>query len=139
MDKFLKHETQKPIDNQILESDEEESLRYVAGYVLYSLKNSIKNPDPYLKKEVSRIIGSWGGKKDVGCSSNITFLEYTRYWAEKVNRGGLIYVTDDFYKFIRKIEYTDRPGIPGLWTQVLGIGHWAVDAGLWTLVSFRVK
>ena len=50
MDKFLKHETQKPIDNHILESDEEESLRYVAGYVLYSLKNSIKNPDPYLKK-----------------------------------------------------------------------------------------
>ena len=125
MDKFLKHETQKPIDNQILESDEE------AGYVLYSLKNSIKNPDPYLKKEVSRIIGSWGGKKDMGCSSNITFLEYTRYWAEKVNRGGLIYVTDDFYKFIRKIEYTDHTGIPGPWTQVLETGLWTLDSGRW--------
>ena len=48
MDKFLKHdlkfrnnllesndETQVPMDNQILESDEEESLRYVAGCYLF--------------------------------------------------------------------------------------------------------
>ena len=25
-----------------------------------------------------------------------------------MNHGGLIYVTDDFYRFIRKIEYTVR-------------------------------
>ena len=73
MDKFLKHglkfrnslleinnETQVPMDNRILESDEEESLRYVAGYVLYSLKNSVKNSDPYLKNAVSETIGIWG-------------------------------------------------------------------------------
>ena len=115
MDKFLKHGlkfrnsllesknvTQVQMDNQILESDDEESLRYVAGYVLYLLKNSFKNSDPYLKKAVSGIIGIWGGKKGMGCSNNITFLEYTQYWVEKVNCGGLIYVTDDFYKFIRQ-------------------------------------
>ena len=95
-----------PIDNQILESDEEESLRYIAGYVLYSLKNSIKNSNPYLKEAVSGIIGIWVGKKGFGCCNNIKFLEYTQYWVEKKNRGGLIYVTDDFYRFIRKIEYT---------------------------------
>ena len=51
---------------------------------------------------MSGIIGMWGEKKDIGCS-----------WVEKVNPGGagwegggLIYVTDDFYKFIRKIECT---------------------------------
>ena len=121
MDKFLKHglkfrnslleskdETQVPMDNQILESDEEESLRYVAGYILYSLKNSIKSSDPYLKKAVSGINGIWGGKKDIGCNSSIPFLEYTQYWLEQVNLGWLIYVTYDFYKFIRKIEYTIR-------------------------------
>ena len=101
-------ETQVPMDNQILESDEEESFRYVAGYILYSLNNSIKNSDPYLKKEASGIIGIWDGKKDMGCSNNMTFQEYKQCWVEKVNRGGLIYVTDDFYKFIRKIEYTVR-------------------------------
>ena len=37
-------------------------LRYVAGYILYSLKNSIKSSDPYLKKAVSGIIGIWGGE-----------------------------------------------------------------------------
>ena len=58
-------ETQVPMDNQILESDEEESFRYVAGYILYSLNNSIKNSDPYLKKEASGIIGIWDGKKDM--------------------------------------------------------------------------
>ena len=101
-------ETQVPVDNQILESDEEESFRYVTGYVLYSLNNSIKNSDPYLKKEASGIIGIWDGQKDMGCSNNMTFQEYTQCWVEKVNLGGLIYVTDDFYKFIRKIEYTVR-------------------------------
>ena len=44
----------------------------------------------------------------MSCSSNIIFLEYTWYWVEKVNRGGVIYVTDDFYKLIRKIKYTVR-------------------------------
>ena len=44
----------------------------------------------------------------MSCSSNIIFLEYTWYWVEKVNHGGVIYVTDDFYKFIRKIKYTVR-------------------------------
>ena len=38
----------------------------------------------------------------------VAFLEYIRYRVEIVNRGGLIYVTDDFYKFIRKIEYAVR-------------------------------
>ena len=121
MEKFLRHgvkfrnsvlesngQTEVPMDNQILESDEEESFRYVAGYILYSLNNSIKNSDPYLKKEASGIIGIWDGKKDMGCSNNMTFQEYKQCWVEKVNRGRLIYVTDDFYKFIRKIEYTVR-------------------------------
>ena len=106
IDKFFKHglkfrnsllesndEAQVPMDNQTLESDEEESLRYVAGYILYSLKNYIKSSDPRLKKAMSGIIGIWGGKKEIGCSNSITFLEYTQYRVEKVNCGGLIYVT----------------------------------------------
>ena len=121
MDKFLKHgfkfrnsllesndETQVPMDNTILESDEEERLRYVAGYIVYSLNNSIKSSDPYLNEAVSGVIDIWGGKKDIGSSSSITFLEYAQYWVEKVNCGDLIYVTDDFYKFIGGIEYTLR-------------------------------
>ena len=82
MDKFLKHglkfrnsllesnnETQVPMDSQILESDEEESLRYVAGHVRYSLKNSVKNSNPYLEKPVSGIIDILGGKKDLGVAT----------------------------------------------------------------------
>ena len=57
---------------------------------------------------MSGINGIWGGKKDIGCNSSITFLEYTQYCLEQVNLGWLIYVTDDFYKFIRKIECTIR-------------------------------
>lgn len=76
-----------------------ESLRFVAGYVLYSRKNSIKNSDQYLPKAM-------GGKSNMGCSNSVTFLEYTRYWVKKVSCGGLICVTNRFYKFIRKVEYT---------------------------------
>ena len=38
----------------------------------------------------------------------VAFLEYIPYRVEIVNRGGQICVTDDFYKFIRKIEYAVR-------------------------------
>ena len=37
-------------------------------------------------------------------SSNKTFLQYTEEWTNKINRGGLINVTDKFYIFIRYVE-----------------------------------
>lgn len=68
MDKFLNHglkfrnillesndETQVAMDNQIQEPDEE-IFRYLAGYVLYSLKIFIKNSDPYLKKQRQELL-----------------------------------------------------------------------------------
>ena len=74
MDKFLNHglkfrnillesndETQVAMDNQIQEPDEE-IFRYLAGYVLYSLKIFIKNSDPYLKKQRQELL-AFGVKK----------------------------------------------------------------------------
>ena len=55
-------ETQVAMDNQIQEPDEEEILRYLAGYVLYSLKIFIKNSGPYLKKQCQELL-AFGMKK----------------------------------------------------------------------------
>ena len=41
-------------------------------------------------------------------SSSKTFLQDTKEWTEKINRGGLINVTDEFYVFIRHVEMSAR-------------------------------
>ena len=55
---------------------------------------------------VLSIINSWNksGLKEQG----LGILDYTTQWVEKVNRGGLFLVTDNFYRFIVRVEITAR-------------------------------
>ena len=85
---------------------EENTPRYVSGYIPYSLRQK------YLKlKEgvTSRVILSgiefWS--VDPALSSKI-FFQYTEEWTNKTNRGGLINVTDEFYIFISHVEMPAR-------------------------------
>ena len=80
--------------------------RKFTALLLYLLKNFVKNSDPCLKQTVSGFVGICDGKNDIGCSNNVTLQEYTRYWVQTLNHGGLICVTDDFYKFITKTKIT---------------------------------
>ena len=88
-----------------LEKAEEQTLRYVAGYILFSLKKSIKNTRSTEGMFVVDILSCWGSKKEQDYSS---FLEYTKHWVEKCNRGGLINCSDNFYVFIRNVENIAR-------------------------------
>ena len=92
-----------------LDKSEEETLRYVAGYIIHSLNKSILSKRTPEGKATSEILNYWGFKKDEEqekCEES--FLEYTERWVNAVNRGGVLNVTDEFYVFIRRLENVAR-------------------------------
>ena len=74
-------------DTPSLTEDEENTLRYVAGYVVHSLiRKTQKLPDSNSKKPnilacLKEMNNEEGNYED--------YLSYTKAWLEKVNRGGL--------------------------------------------------
>ena len=99
---FLDEPIDKLTDEDLkLDDHEENTIRYVAGYIPFSLlKSQEDRPEGKTKDALVAVLHSWndeqGGRK-------MTFLEYTRAWTEKINRGGLFIVNDDYYIFIRRV------------------------------------
>ena len=60
-----------------------------------------------MSKAVIDLIKSWESDSDNKLLYK-TFLEYTRGWKDRTNRGGLFSVNDDFYIFIRRVENVAR-------------------------------
>ena len=108
---FRNNTIEEPIDKLSdtdlkLDVNEENTLRYVAGYIPYSLlKMLAERPDSPGKIALVTILHTWN--KDEG-GKTMSFLDYTRDWVEKVNRGGLFLVNDEFYIFIRRVENVGR-------------------------------
>lgn len=89
-----------------LDKQEENTLRYVAGYIPFSLlKMFEKRPDSPGKTAIVAVLHSWS--KEQG-GPEMSFLDYTRSWVERRNQGGLFLVNDDFYIFIRRVENVGR-------------------------------
>ena len=80
---------------------EENTLRYVSEYIPYSLRQKyLKLKDGVTSRAILSVIEFWCVDP---ASSSKTFLQYTEEWTNKINRGGLINVTDEFYMFIRNV------------------------------------
>ena len=85
---------------------EENTLRYVSGYIPYSLRQKyLKLKDGVTSRAILSVIKFWCVDP---ASSSKTFLQYTKEWTNNINRGGLINVTDEFYIFIRHMEMPAR-------------------------------
>ena len=85
---------------------EENTLRYVSGYIPYSLRQKyLKLKDGVTSRAILSVIKFWCVDP---ASSSKTFLQYTKEWTNNINRGGLINVTDEFYIFIRHMEMSAR-------------------------------
>ena len=85
---------------------EEKTLRYVSGYIPYSLlQKYLKLKEGVTSEAILSVIEFWCVDP---ASSSKTFLQYTEEWTNKINRGGLINVTDEFYIFIRHVEMSAR-------------------------------
>jgi len=103
---LLGDSTENVLDSDIrLTSSEENTVRYVAGYIPFSLFHKFTNMKvTESTKAALSIIKSWSNVN----GDEKTFLEYTKEWLEEVNRGGLCFVSDDFYIFIRHVEMCAR-------------------------------
>ena len=90
-----------------LSQDEEETTRYIAGYIIFSLKNLMKGKKLVEAVATRQMLSCWGRNTDIEFDK-ASLYEYTREWVDHVNRGGLIEVTDDFFLFIKLIEFECR-------------------------------
>lgn len=79
--------------------DEEEAVRYAAGYVSMKLKKH------FMKKSTSKAANF------VECLTHMavdgeeaSFLQYTQTWTKLVGRGGLFEVSDTTFLFFKSIE-----------------------------------
>ena len=90
-----------------MNSEEENALRYVSGYVALKLMRQ------YEKKEDEKAM------QFVECLSNMavvgvesTFYEYTKEWIAAIDRGGLFHINDSAYHLFRAIEEKTRQILP---------------------------
>ena len=66
------------------------------------MKKSIKSKRSPEDFALHQLFSCWGSKEEL--VKQVTFLEYTKTWVDRVNRGGLLLESDDFYMFLRGIE-----------------------------------
>ena len=96
--------------------EEEKILRYVAGFIPFSLRKRYWSQKHSLRKEILVPIGkavfslldSWTCTSDKKDMNSVSFYDYTKSWTETINRGGLLMVNEEFYVFIRRIERVAR-------------------------------
>ena len=87
---------------------EENILRYAAGFVPFSLKRQCmkrQSSDPHYNEKIA-CLNSISVSNEVGNAQ--TFLDYTKSWLEKQNRGGLFQLSNDGYLFFRAVEHHCR-------------------------------
>ena len=78
-----------------LSQDEEERTWYIAGYITFSLKNFMKGKKLVEAVATRQMLSYWGRNRDIEFDK-ASLYEHTREWVDRVNRGGLIEVTDDY-------------------------------------------
>ncbi len=100
----------QPLVEEKLSHDEQETVRYVAGYIVYSMRKKyyqLMKSENMATKELSANIISFLNTLHEKYDKNLealNFLEFSRKWTELNNRGGLIEINDSFFLFIRRVE-----------------------------------
>ncbi|CAH1241400.1 Hypp6358 [Branchiostoma lanceolatum] len=89
-----------------ISSHEEQVLRYIAGYIPHALLRRYQRFSNKTAQVYVAVLQKW--KVSAVTKTQTTFLEYTKGWVDRVNRGGLFLVTDDVYLFFRVVEKVVR-------------------------------
>lgn len=86
-----------------LDDRESNILKYVAGFVAFSLKKRFNRHPNELNQNLLKSLESWTVKEyEKSC------FEFKNKWVSLVNRGGLVDVNDKCFLFFRSIEYAVR-------------------------------
>ncbi|XP_038062542.1 uncharacterized protein LOC119733034 [Patiria miniata] len=88
-----------------ISKEEEQVLRYVAGYIPFALYKRFKMHKNKVAEMYCKLLSSW---KVPSSSNTKTFLDYTHEWIKLQNRGGLFTISDELYIFFRTIENESR-------------------------------
>lgn len=91
-----------------LTKDAEATLRYVAGYIVFSLRKRYRQKSTLEARATMELLDSFGGKERDDLNSELSLIQYTMHWIDIVNRGGLFLVNDDFFGFIKMLEHIAR-------------------------------
>ena len=86
---------------------EEKIIRYVAGYIPYSISKKLSSMKETPQRKIMLDIMKTWNKADLP-KDDLNILQYTNEWVDKVNRGGLFLVTDNVYRFIVRVEIVAR-------------------------------
>ena len=105
---FEKEEVMINYESTKLGKSEEQTLRYVAGFVLYKLLGLVKHKEKPEDKVMEQVLSVWGAKGKFPEHNPMSLFDYTNAWVGKINRGGLYDVLDQFYLFIRTVELLVR-------------------------------
>ena len=89
----------KLVSQAALSKDEECIVRYAAGYIPFVLMKKYQKSCSMASVSIVECLSSMAVNGD---ESN--FLEYTRDWLVKINRGGLFEVNDLAYRLFKEIE-----------------------------------
>ena len=103
-----------------LKADEEQALRYTAGYVPMKLKEKYsKQTDNVRALKYLEFLSHMHEEED---ENAVEFLQYTKLWIDRINRGGLYRVNNDAYMLFRAMELATR--------RVLSVAHVNKDPGI---------
>ncbi len=99
----LSNDVEKNYEDSPLTRDEENILRYVAGYVPFKL---LLQYEKSKAAEAVSVVECLSGMAVNGEESDA--LAYTSKWIELINRGGVFEVSDTTYMFFKEIELKVR-------------------------------
>ena len=91
-----------------LSKEEEATMKYVAGYVAFSIKKSVRRKTTPEAKAVIKVLDRLGCSNDQDIADDSSLKNYTMHWIMQINRGGLFEVNDEFYSFIKLTEHLAR-------------------------------
>ena len=93
--------------NLNLSSHEAKVLRYVAGFLPFSIKCLYETRNDATSKVIVSILNSWRLSNNAD-EREETYLEFSNAWVDSVDRGGLFLVNNCFYVFVKRIEDVAR-------------------------------
>ena len=102
-------------------AEEQKVIRYVAGYILVSLRKKLEQSSHHQREEF--ILCLWRICEDeTDCED---FFTYARHWLDQVNRGGLFIVSDLSYLLFEQLELNVRKlyNLSALDTSLLLCSH----------------
>lgn len=99
----LVNEPDDVITNFDITKDEQETLYYIAGYIVFSLKKSTK----FDRDLLIPLFDTWGVKGETDFKE-LGVDDYIRAWLDQINRGGLFQVNKEFFNLIFKLELLAR-------------------------------